>query len=186
MLAPDGTMHLHLRSPNYVTAVRVAGDLARAFKVAARALDGATIRVQLSPEQRSDPVPFVAALESATIAPGEEAVVVVNERTGTVVAGAHVRISTVAVTHGNLTISVAESEQISQPLPFSEGQTAATDRTDVTAQQDQRGLQMVPGGTSVSQLAASLNRMGVSPRDLVAIFQALAAAGALHARLEIL
>jgi flagellar P-ring protein precursor FlgI len=185
LVAPDGSLHVHLRTPNYVTATRVASAIGSAFKVAAHALDAATIRVMLTPEQRANPVAFLAALNDQEVTPGEEAIVVVNERTGTVVAGAHVRISTVAVTHGNLTISVAESEQISQPLPFSEGQTAAVDRTDVSTQVDQRGLQMVPGGTSVAQLAASLNRMGVGPRDLVAIFQALAAAGALHARLEI-
>jgi flagellar P-ring protein precursor FlgI len=186
LLGTDGAMHLHLRTPSYVTAMRVAGEIARAFKVPARALDAMTIRVLLAPEQREDAVGFVAALADHSIEPGEEAVVVVNERTGTVVAGAHVRISTVAVTHGNLTISIAESEQISQPLPFSDGQTAAVDRTDVTTQVDQRGLQVLQGGTSVAQLATSLNRMGVSPRDLVAIFQALSQAGALHARLEIL
>jgi flagellar P-ring protein precursor FlgI len=186
LLAPDGSMHFHLRTPNYQTAIRVANELMQSFHVAAHALDSTTIRVLLPPEKRDDPVAFVAALADHSITPGEEAVVVVNERTGTVVAGANVRISTVAVTQGNLTISIAESEQISQPLPFSDGQTAAADRTDVNAQVDQRGLQVVPGGTTVAQLASHLNQMGVSPRDLVAIFQALSEAGALHARLEIL
>ncbi len=185
LLAPDGAMHLHLRSPSYVTASRVAAEIARAFKLPTRALDAATVRVALSPAMREDAVGFVASLGEHEITPAESAVVVVNERTGTIVAGSHVRISTVAVTHGNLTVSIAESQQVSQPLPFSDGQTAATDRTELTTEQEQRGLQIVPGGTSVAQLATALNRMGVSPRDLVAIFQALAEAGALHARLEI-
>ena len=184
VLSTDGEMHVHLRSPNYVTATRVAREIAR-FAAGAHAVDAATIRIALPSERLGDPIAFIAELGEHSIVPGDEAVVVVNERTGTVVAGAHVRISTVAVTHGNLTISVAESEQISQPNSFSEGQTAAVQRTDVSANVESRGLQVVAGGTTVSQLASSLNRLGVSPRDLVAIFQALQQAGYLHARLEI-
>jgi len=102
------------------------------------------------------------------------------------VAGAKVRISKMAVTHGNLTISIAETEEVSQPEAFGSGDTVSVDRTTINADVEKRGLQVVPGATSVNDLAASLNRMGVAPRDLVAIFQAFAKAGALHARLEIL
>ena len=184
VLATDGEMHVHLRSPNYVTATRVAREIAR-FSAAAHALDAATIRIDLPPDRRSDPIAFVAELGEHSIVPGDDAVVVVNERTGTVVVGSHVRIATALITHGNLTITVAESENISQPNSFSEGQTAAVQRTDVSANVESRGLQVVAGGTTVSQLASSLNRLGVTPRDLVAIFQALQQAGYLHARLEI-
>ena len=186
MLARDGALHLHLRTPNYVTATRVAQEIAKSFGFPARALDAATIRIPLSEEMRADPVTFVAKLTDHEIAPGDEAVVVINERTGTVVAGVHVRISTVAITHGNLTISIAESETPSQPNALSGGETTSANRTDITTQVDQRGLQVMKGSTNVSQLASALNQMGVSPRDLVAIFQALNRNGALHARLEIL
>lgn len=186
VLAPDGAVHLHLRTPNYVTAVRVAHEVSGSFGYAAQAIDAATIRVQLPERAQGAAVEFIAALRDREVAPEQEAVVVINERTGTVVAGAKVRISKVAVTHGNLTISIAESEQTSQPQAFGGGDTANTDRTSINAEVEKRGLQVVQGGTSVSDLAASLNRMGVAPRDLVAIFQAFAKAGALHARLEIL
>jgi flagellar P-ring protein precursor FlgI len=186
LVAPDGSLHLHLRNPSYVTAVRVAKEVTRAFALPARAIDAATVRVTLPPSQRQDPMEVIAKLNDSTVAPADEAVVVINERTGTVVAGAQVRISQVAVTHGNLTISIAETEEVSQPEPFATGETVAVDRSAVNAEVEKRGLQVVQGGTSVSDLAASLNRMGVSSRDLVAIFQAFAKAGALHARLEIL
>lgn len=185
LLSADGAVHLHLRVPSYVTAVRVANEITRGFGLPAKALDAATVRIVLPPSQRQDAVAFIAGLADRSVAPSEEAIVVINERTGTVVAGSHVRLSTVAITHGNLTISVAESEEVSQPQPFGGGDTASAERTSINADIEKRGLQVVGGGTSVSDLAASLNRMGVAPRDLVAIFQALARAGALHAKLEI-
>ena len=185
-IAADGSVHLNLRSPNYVTAVRVAKEVTRAFGLPARALDNTTIRVTLSSRQPEDASAFIASLNEQTVIPEQEAIVVINERTGTVVAGAKVRISKVAVTHGNLTISIAETEQVSQPNALGGGETTPTNATAINADVEKRGLQMVQGGTSVSELAASLNRMGVAPRDLVAIFQAFARAGALHAKLEIL
>lgn len=184
VVANDGVMHLHLRSPNYTTALRVAREIQK-LAPGTQAQDGATVRVELPTARLADPIAFLAELGEHTIVPDDAAVVVVNERTGTVVIGAHVRISTALITHGNLTISVAESEQVSQPAPFSEGQTTQVPRTDLNAQVENRGLQLVNGGTTVSQLASSLNRLGVAPRDLVAIFQSLAQAGYLHARLEI-
>jgi flagellar P-ring protein precursor FlgI len=185
IVSRDGAVLLHLRSPNFTTAMRVAAEIAKSTSLATKALDAASIRVQLPPSRWDDATGFVADLVNLHVVPGDEAVVVVNERTGTVVVGAHVRISTVAITHGNLNISITESEQVSQPNALAGGETAKVDRTDVGVQQEQRGLKVVQGGTNVSQLASSLNQMGVSPADLVAIFQALAQAGALHARLEI-
>lgn len=185
LLSADGAIHLHLRTPSYVTATRVATEIARAYGIPARALDAATVRVTLPPARRQDAVGFLASLVDRTVSPGDEAVVVINERTGTVVVGSHVRISTVAITHGNLTISIAETEEVSQPQAFGGGETASAERTEINADIEKRGLQVMRGGTSVSELAASLNRLGVAPRDLVAIFQTLAAHGALHARLEI-
>ena len=186
MVAGDGTVHLQLRTPNYATAVRIAKEIAGSSGLSARALDAATVRVTLLSRAQEDAVEFLAALNGQSVTPEQEAVVVINERTGTVVAGAKVRISKMAVTHGNLTISIAETEEVSQPEAFGSGETETSDRTTISADVEKRGLQVVPGATSVNDLAASLNRMGVAPRDLVAIFQAFAKAGALHARLEIL
>ncbi|MBM4013805.1 MAG: flagellar basal body P-ring protein FlgI [Planctomycetes bacterium] len=186
MVAADGAVHLQLRTPNYATAVRIAREITGSTGLVARALDPATVRVMLKNRAPEDAVEFLAALNGQSVAPEQEAVVVINERTGTVVAGAKVRISKMAVTHGNLTISIAETEEVSQPEAFGSGDTVSVDRTTINADVEKRGLQVVPGATSVNDLAASLNRMGVAPRDLVAIFQAFAKAGALHARLEIL
>jgi len=109
---------------------------------------------------------------------------VINERTGTVVVGSNVRISQVAVTHANLTVVTTESPEVSQPAPFSEGVTVVVPRTTVDVVEEQRAIHLVDGSVSVAQLVTALNALGVTPRDLSAIFQQLKAVGALHTELE--
>ncbi len=186
MVGADGFMHLHLRSPNYMTATRMAQRLNDVFPQSALAINKATIRLQVPDSHQEDVVGFISEFGQLFVSPGDEAVVVINERTGTIVAGHQVRISTAAITHGNLTISIAESPQVSQPQPFSDGETTVVPRTDLDVQVEDRGLMVVPGGASVSELATALNRLGVSSRDLISIFQALKRGGQLHARLEVL
>ena len=186
LLPRSGDLVLHLRTPNYVTAHRISQTLNQRFPGRARAVDAATIRLQVPEADRKDPVALMAWLAEERVVPGEEAVVVINERTGTIVAGRHVRISAAAITHGNLTVSIAESAAVSQPLPYTRrGETTEVPRTELDASVEDRGFQLV-GGATVSELAASLNRLGVTSRDLVLIFQSLKRQGALHARLEIL
>lgn len=185
-MTEDGLMHLHLRRAHFLTAHRVAESLNRLFPESARALDSTTVRFEVPEARRFDPVGLIAQIGQERIEPAAEAIVVVNERTGTIVAGQEVRISPTAITHGNLTIAIAESPLPSQPLPYSKGETTVVPQTDVQATVDSQPVAVLDGGTSVNELAASLNRLGVSSRDLVLIFQALQAQGALHARLEIL
>jgi flagellar P-ring protein precursor FlgI len=186
MVSREGVMHLHLRSPNYMTAHRVSVRLNEIYPGSARALDSATIRVRVPEDARANPVAFLAGLGEQTVVPVQEAIVVVNERTGTIVAGHRVRITTAAISHGNLTISIAESPEVAQPAPFSDGETTTVPRTQIDANNEHRELMVIDGGTSVNDLANALNKLGVSSRDLVSIFQALKRGGYLQARLEVM
>jgi flagellar P-ring protein precursor FlgI len=132
-------------------------------------------------------VELVAMIEKLEVTPDNIARVVINERTGTVVMGDKVRIATIAIAHGNLSIVVKENPQVSQPLPFSEGgATVVTPDTNLSVQEGENQLVLVNGGTSIGDVVNALNALGVSPRDLIAIFQAIKAAGALQAELEVI
>jgi flagellar P-ring protein precursor FlgI len=132
-------------------------------------------------------VGLVAMIEKLEVQPDLTAKVIINERTGTVVMGENVRISTIAIAHGNLSITIKESPQVSQPLPFSKGgETVVTPSTDIVVTEGEKQLMVIPSGTSIGQVVSALNALGVTPRDLIAIFQAIKAAGALQAELEVI
>jgi flagellar P-ring protein precursor FlgI len=176
-----------LNQPDFTTAQRVAQAINSATAAgAARPVDSGTIAVAVPPTWQGNMVALVAKLESLEVTPDTIAKVVLDERTGTVVMGENVRISTVAISHGNLSIQIREQPSVSQPLPFSGGQTTVVPDTQITTEEEQRRLIVVQGGATIGELVRALNAMGVSPRDLIAIFQAIKAAGALHAALEII
>jgi len=125
-------------------------------------------------------------IENLEIVPDTIAKVVLNERTGTVIMGENVRISTVAVSHGNLSIVIKERERVSQPLPFSEGETVVTPETEVVVREESRQLIVVPEGVNIREVVNGLNAIGVSPRDLISILQAIGASGALQAEVVII
>ncbi|MBP7146472.1 MAG: flagellar basal body P-ring protein FlgI [Acidobacteria bacterium] len=182
------TFDLQLRRPDFGNAHRVEQALANAFQPGtAQAIDSGTVRVTVPEAMRDKPVEFLAAALAVPVAPDTPARVVLNERTGTVVTGGDARISRVSITHGNLIISVSRTWEVSQPQPFSEkGRTAVVPRTDVAAEEsDGKSLQLAEG-SSVEDLVNALNKLGVSPRDLIAIFQAIRAAGALQAELVVI
>jgi flagellar P-ring protein precursor FlgI len=128
-------------------------------------------------------VRFVHEIGRLEITPDVPARVVINERTGTVVAGEHVQIATVAIAHGNLTITTTEEPEVSQPAPFSDGKTTVVPRTTVEIEERGGSMQVLERSVTVADLARALNALGVTPRDLIAIFQNLKQAGALHAEL---
>ncbi len=129
---------------------------------------------------------FMHTVMNLEIQPEPTAKVVMDERTGTIVIGSDVRISTVAVAHGNLTVTITNQVEISQPLPFSAGQTAVANNPNVEVAEDKSKLMIVPEGVTVSDLVKALNAIGVTPRDLISILQAIKSAGALHANLEVI
>ncbi|MGQ9688125.1 MAG: flagellar basal body P-ring protein FlgI [Desulfobaccales bacterium] len=148
--------------------------------------DGGTITVKLPPAYKDKIVPLLASLENLEITPDSVAKVVLDERNGTVVMGANVKVSTVAIAHGNLMVRIKERPRISQPLPFSKGETTVVPDTTVTVGEGEKRLMVLPEGVSIGQVVQALNAIGVTPRDLIAILQAIKAAGALQAELEII
>lgn len=131
-------------------------------------------------------VEFVSEVEALDVAPDSIARIVVNEKTGTIVMGSEVRIDTVAVAHGNLSMVIGESAQVSQPNPLGQGQTVVVPETSIDVNEEEGELVVLKMGVSIGEVAFALNAIGASPRDLIAIFQAIKAAGALHADLVVL
>jgi flagellar P-ring protein FlgI len=164
----------------------VVNSIRAAFpSLQARALDPATIRIGLDAQGALDPIMLIAQLEALPVVPDATARVVVNERTGTVVVNGEVRIAPVAIAHGGITVRIQTTYEVSQPPPLSQGQTRVVPQTQVEAQEEPAHLVYFKEGASVESLVKALNALGVSPRDLIAILQALKAAGALHAEVEV-
>ncbi|BDI28302.1 flagellar P-ring protein [Capsulimonas corticalis] len=176
-----------LNQPDFTTAVRAAKAIQRNLPLGAtgaRAMDAATIQVDFSPG--ADTVNMIAELEDTPVDTDEVAKIVVNERTGTVVMGGNATITPCAIAHGNLTISVTNDPIISQPAPFSNGKTVVQPRKIVQTKEGDARLMKVMGGTTLDKVVKSLNALGVTPRDLISILQAMKEAGALHAEIEVL
>ena len=132
-----------------------------------------------------DPVGFIATVQEIRVMPDRPAKVLINERTGTVVIGGEITLSPVAIAHGNLTIEVSVATEVVQPASLSRGETVVTET--MTAQVTEENARLIPvEGADVKEIAEALNRLQVTPRDLISIFQALKEAGALHAKLEIM
>lgn len=179
---------LALKTPDFTTASRVAQAINRAFyNQLARTENAGSIRITVPENYRGNAVQFVTMIESLGVTPDMVSKVVVNERTGTVIMGENVRIATIAIAHGNLSIQINESQDVSQPLPFSpRGQTVVTPESEIVVEEGKNPIFLVESGVSIGEVVKALNALGVSPRDLIAIFQALRAAGALQAELEII
>jgi flagellar P-ring protein precursor FlgI len=177
-----------LNQPDFTTASRMAEAINTAANDRiARTQDAATVEVRVPHKYRGNAVGLATLIESLGVTPDIVSKVVINERTGTVIMGENVRISTVAIAHGNLSIEIKETEEVSQPLPFSRsGRTVVTPDSDVIVEEGKKPLFLVESGVSIGEVVRALNALGVSPRDLIAIFQALKAAGALQAELEII
>jgi flagellar P-ring protein FlgI len=186
IVTEEGNIRLRLRNPSYSTAKAAAAAINKRHPDAAKAVDAVTIAIALPPTLQCDPVAFLDQLNDVRIAVDNRAKVVISERTGTIVAGDNVVVLPVAISHGNLAISVSETPEVSQPEAFSEkGRTVVVPRSDVKIAE--RGIEMrqIPVTVSAGELARALNSLGVSPRDLITIFQMLKANGALQAELEV-
>jgi len=178
---------LSLKHTDFTTGSRIAKAINHKLRdVFAEPIDGRTIRVKVPKFYINNVSGFVTKIESLEVEPDTVAKVVIDERTGTVVMGENVRISTVAVAHGNLFVQIRETPQVSQPPPFSEGQTTVVPQTEITVEEEEKRLLVVPKGIGIGEVVNALNAIGVTPRDLIAILQAIKAAGSLHAELEII
>jgi flagellar P-ring protein precursor FlgI len=174
---------LNLKSPDLETATRIVNAIDAFWKSHARVLDAGTVDVVVPRSHQLNPLQFVALVQSLHVVPDEEARVVINERTGTVVIGGNVRLSQVAISHANLTVVTGESPQVSQPAPFSDGVSVVVPRTSIDVNVGEAPISVIDQTVTVGELARALNALGVTPRDLSSIFQQLKASGALHAAL---
>jgi len=180
-------LDLVLNTPDFTTADQAARKINLALGGPyAKAVDGTTIQVDVPPSYRSDIVGLISQVEALDISPDTPAKVIINERTGTIVLGENVRISPVAVAHGNLTVQISEQPAVSQPLPFSQGRTVVTPQSSVQVQEGKGTINVVGGGATIGEVIKGLNAIGATPRDIITILQAIRAAGALHAELEII
>ncbi len=177
---------LNLRTPDFSTSQDISERVNEAMGGPfSKAMDAATVQVQVPPQYTNNLVPLMASLENIEVSPDAPAKVVVDEKTGTVVLGRNVRISQTAVAHGNLQITVQETEQVSQPGPFSQGQTVVTPETALDVREENRRLMVVEGAT-LQELVDGLNAIGATPRDLISILRTMQVSGALHAQLEVI
>lgn len=177
---------LLLKRPDFTTATNIQEVLNSKIEPECAAAFGAgTVSVKIPESWRRDLVSFVSFVQGISAESGYSSSVVINERTGTVVVGANVMIKPCQVAHGSLTIKVANVQTVSQPAPLSDGQTVAT-QTGAVAAEEQGGYLLPVEGASAGDVAAALNQLKVTPRDVISIFQALRVAGALEADLELM
>ncbi|HDK25937.1 MAG TPA: flagellar biosynthesis protein FlgA, partial [Candidatus Atribacteria bacterium] len=194
---------------DFTTILRICDTINHRFgEYIARPVDGRTIDLHIPDSYKNNPVKFIALVENISVEPDTIAKVIINERTGTVVIGEDVKISTVAVTHGNLTIEIKEQKQVYPAYPFAPepppetkgavippekgmvtvpgGQTVIVPETEIKIEEEKKPLAILPKTATIGELVRALNAIGVTPRDLISILQAIKSAGALHAELEII
>ncbi len=183
---PGKTLVLVLRDADFTTAARIAGSIdAELGAGTARVRDPGAVEVAIGDAWRSRVVEYVALLEGLSAVPDSHARVVLSERTGTIVAGGAVTLAPVAIAHGGITVRVVEKSAVSQPNAFGDGDTIVAPESEIQVEEQDGHLVALPGAATVGELAAALDALGVKPRDLVAIFQALKASGALRAEIEV-
>nr|WP_328702227.1 flagellar basal body P-ring protein FlgI [Belnapia arida] len=183
-LAGRPNIRLSLRNPDMTTARRIAAAINQSTgSTSAVATDPRTVALAMVGR---DPVGFLAQIEQLRVEPDQVARVVIEEASGTIVMGANVRVSTVAIAQGNLTIRITETPQVAQPNPLAGGETVVVPRTNIEVDdQAQRRVGLLSGGVSLQELVRGLNALGVGPRDLISILQSVKAAGALQAEMEL-
>ncbi|WP_305000410.1 flagellar basal body P-ring protein FlgI [Thiohalobacter thiocyanaticus] len=181
------SLTLNLHTPDFTTANRLAKSINDLIGPrSAQPVDAGAVSVS-APRDRSQRVAFVSLLENLEVRPGEApARVIVNSRTGTVVIGQHVRVMPAAVAHGNLTVTITEDPQVSQPAPLSQGETVLTPSTSVAVEEEDNRMFLFEPGVTLNDIVVAVNRVGAAPSDLVAILEALKQAGALRAELVVL
>ena len=178
---------ISLRNPDFTTVSRISKAINGLLgEGTAQSVDAGNVEILVPEKQKGNLVPLMTAIESLDVVPDTMAKVVLDEKTGTVVIGENVRISTVAISHGNLNIQIKSETKVSQPAPFSQGTTATVRETDTSINEENAKLILIPEGVNIGEVVSALNAVGVTPRDLIIIFQAIKAAGALQGVLEII
>ncbi|MBD3180328.1 MAG: hypothetical protein GF417_12555, partial [Candidatus Latescibacteria bacterium] len=178
---------LSLNNPDFQSAINITNLINTMYKKKlASALDSREIRVKVPADYEDNPVAFIADVGNFNVKLDKAARVVINERTGTVVIGGNVIIDEVAIAHGNLQVEITSRYGVSQPMPFGDGQSLVVPEVETVVKDKHARLLAVRESSTVGEIASALNELGVTPRDIVAIFQALKEAGALNAELTIM
>ncbi|HWM82928.1 MAG TPA: flagellar basal body P-ring protein FlgI [Pseudolabrys sp.] len=181
-------VRMALRNPDFTTAKRIAAAVNDFIGApTAEPLDPSSIQLTIPPRFRGNVIALLTEIEQLQVEPDLPAKIVIDERSGIIVMGRDVRVSMVAVAQGNLTVTITETPQVSQPLPFSRGgNTEVVPRTRVGVQEEGKKLAVVNEGVSLQQLVDGLNTLGIGPRDLISILQAIKASGAIQADIEVM
>ncbi|HSY56688.1 MAG TPA: flagellar basal body P-ring protein FlgI [Bradyrhizobium sp.] len=180
-------VRLALRNGDFTTAKRIAAAVNDFLGTkTAEPLDPSTVQLTIPAEFKGNVVAFLTEIEQLQVEPDLGAKIIIDERSGIIVMGRDVRVATVAVAQGNLTVSISESPQVSQPNAFARGRTVVTPRSSVRVTEDGKKLALVQDGVSLQQLVDGLNGLGIGPRDLIGILQAIKAAGAIQADIEVM
>ncbi len=189
-IVPTSQVKLQLHEPDFTTALRVSAAINEKFESSGKPLakpeNSAVVTVTIPPDYADRAVEFVAELESLEVKADRPARVVINERTGTIVMGKEVRVSPVAIMHGNLTVEIQTQETVSQPGPLSNGTTAVVPQVRVNAKEEKARSIVLNRGATVEELVRALGAIGSTPRDVIAILQSLHAAGALEADIDVI
>jgi flagellar P-ring protein FlgI len=181
------TVRLALRNPDFTTAKRIAAAVNDFLGTkSAEPIDPSTVQLAIPPEFKGNVVAMLTEIEQLQVEPDLAAKIIIDERSGIIVMGRDVRVATVAVAQGNLTVTISEGANVSQPNPLSNGRTVATPSTRVGVSEDGKKLALVKDGVSLQQLVDGLNGLGIGPRDLIGILQAIKAAGAIQADIEVM
>lgn len=181
------TVRLALRNPDFTTAKRIAAAVNDFLgSKSAEPIDPSTVQLTIPPEFKGNVVAMLTEIEQLQVDPDLAAKIIIDERSGIIVMGRDVRVATVAVAQGNLTVTISEGANVSQPAPLSNGRTVATPNTRVGVSEDGKKLALVKDGVSLQQLVDGLNGLGIGPRDLIGILQAIKAAGAIQADIEVM
>lgn len=189
-VVPTKAVKLQLHEADFTTAVRIAEVVNQHFsaeaKPIARADNSGLVSVEIPPEYSTRATEFIASLETLKVETDRPARVVINERTGTIVMGKEVRVSPVAIMHGNLTVEIQTRYDVSQPNPFSSGTTQVTPDVSVGIKEEKARNVVLKEGATVEELVRALTSIGSTPRDIIAILQALRSAGALESEIEVI
>ena len=186
-IAAQQELRLSLRNPDFTTAQRIATAINTSIGAeAARATNPGAVTLRRPDGYAGDMVSLVGQIENLQVEVDSPARIVIDESSGIVVMGENVKVSTVAIAQGNLTISIQEDPFVSQPAPLSRGTTQVVPSSNIQVDEEQGGLVVVPGGVQLRQLVNGLNALGVTPRDMISILQALKAAGAIQADIEVM
>ena len=179
-------LKISLKRPDFTNVRRIVDRINGVYSGIASAEDGGTIIVNIPEHMKDDPVKFVSVIEGLDINPDNYAKIVVDEKTGTIVIGEDVRIATIAISHGNVSVQIKEGQRVSQPLPFSQGATVTSPDTQMRVDEEKGHFLFLEKGASIKELVDALNAVGLSARDVITILRTIKAAGALQAELEVI